>query len=224
MEDVSSQVAMDVVDNTAKERVFTQSELNEIVGRAKREAAESVRRQAQQSSPAPQQQVQQGFSEEHVRKLASEELMRQRQAWEQDMREKADAESARRVVESYKAKIAAGKQDYEDFDAVTHGLRMGSLPNVVQLLADHAENASGVLYELAKNRAKLHAIETMADKNPEDAIYELKRLEKSIKANSEASTQKQARSPLAQQKASSTSGLDSGKALSVSDYKKMFRA
>jgi len=183
-----------------------------------------VRRQAQQSSPAPQQQVQQGFSEEHVRKLASEELMRQRQAWEQDMREKADAESARRVVESYKAKIAAGKQDYEDFDAVTHGLRMGSLPNVVQLLADHAENASGVLYELAKNRAKLHAIETMADKNPEDAIYELKRLEKSIKANSEANTQKQARSPLAQQKASSTSGLDSGKALSVADYKKMFRA
>lgn len=206
-------------EQAPKERVFTQSELNEIVGRAKREAAESARRQQQQQHEAPRE----SQSDDYIRKLASDELARQRDAWAREAQEKADAEAARRIVEAYKTKIAAGKQEYEDFESVTNGLEMGRLPNVVQLLAEHADNASGVLYELAKNRTKLYTLENMCNVNPKDAIYEVKRLEKSLKTAGDVENYKQAKAPLSQQKPSPTTGMDSGKAMSVSDYKRMFR-
>lgn len=219
--DNSEVLTQDSQEHAVKERVFTQSELNDIVGRAKREAAESVRRQQAQQAPQPAQVN--ANSDDHIRNLASAEIARQKSAWEREIQEKAEMESARRIVDSYKTKIAAGKGEYEDFDSVVGSLQMAKLPNMVEILAQHSENASGVLYELAKNRTKLYTIENMYNVNPDDAIFEVKRLEKSLKANSESSSYKQAKAPLSQQKPSSTAGMGSSKALEVSDYKKMFR-
>ena len=212
----------------AQERLFKQSELNEIVGRAKHDAVESFKRQqqtqyAQQAPQSNQAQSSKSLSEDDVKRLTSEELARQRDQWTREAQEKADAEIAQRIVSSYKEKIAPGKEKYEDFEAVTNNVDMRYYPNVVQLLAEYVDNSHDVIYELAKNRTKLYQLESSCAHNPQDAIYEIKRLSDSIKANESSSQMKHANSPLSQQRPSNT-GTDSGGTLSMKDLKRKYKA
>jgi hypothetical protein len=211
-----------------QERLFKQSELNEIVGRAKHDAVESFKRQqqtqyAQQAPQSNQAQSSKSLSEDDVKRLTSEELARQRDQWAREAQEKADAEIAQRIVNSYKEKIAPGKEKYEDFEAVTNNVDMRYYPNVVQLLAEYVDNSHDVIYELAKNRTKLYQLESTCAHNPQDAIYEIKRLSDSIKANESTSQMKHANSPLSQQRPSNT-GTDSGNTLSMKDLKRKYKA
>ena len=212
----------------AQERLFKQSELNEIVGRAKHDAVESFKRQqqtqyAQQAPQSNQAQSSKSLSEDDVKRLTSEELARQRDQWTRESQEKADADIAQRIVNSYKEKIAPGKEKYEDFEAVTNNVDMRYYPNVVQLLAEYVDNSHDVIYELAKNRTKLYQLESTCAHNPQDAIYEIKRLSDSIKANESSSQMKHANSPLSQQRPSNT-GTDSGGTLSMKDLKRKYKA
>ena len=212
----------------AQERLFKQSELNEIVGRAKHDAVESFKRQqqtqyAQQAPQSNQTQSSKSLSEDDVKRLTSEELTRQRDQWTREAQEKADAEIAQRIVNSYHEKIAPGKETYEDFEAVTNNVDMRYYPNVVQLLAEYVDNSHDVIYELAKNRTKMYQLESTCAHNPQDAIYEIKRLSDSIKANESSSQMKHANSPLSQQRPSNT-GTDSGGTLSMKDLKRKYKA
>lgn len=208
----------------AQERLFKQSELNEIVGRAKHDAVESYKRNQQpMQAQSPQSQTSRTLSEDDVKRLTSEELSRQREQWTREAQEKADAEVAQRIVNSYKEKIAPGKEKYEDFEAVTNNVDMRYYPNVVQLLAEYVDNSHDVLYDLAKHRTKLGQIEQLCSHNPQDAIYEIKRLSDSIKANDSTSQMKHANSPLSQQRPSNT-GTDSGNTLSMKDLKRKYKA
>jgi len=211
----------------AAERLFKQSELNEIVGRAKHEAVESFKRQNTQQAPQQQQvaltQAQKALSEDDVKRLTGEELNRQRETWEKENLERQHADAAKRIVSSYQEKISAGKDKYQDFEAVTNNVDMRYYPNVVQLLAEHVDNAADVFYDLARNRTKLYQIESACQHNPQDAIYEIQRLSQSIKANDDTSRIKTSNSPLSQQRPSNT-GTDSGGALSMTDLKRKYRA
>ena len=211
-----------------QERLFKQSELNEIVGRAKHDAVESFKRQqqsqyAQQAPQSSQTQSSKSLSEDDVKRLTGEELSRQRNEWTREAQEKADADIAQRIVNSYKEKIAPGKEKYEDFEAVTNNVDMRYYPNVVQLLAEYVDNSHDVIYELAKNRTKMYQLESTCGHNPQDAIYEIKRLSDSIKANESSSQMKHANSPLSQQRPSNT-GTDSGGTLSMKDLKRKYKA
>ncbi len=223
-----NQAPVEAVAKTSSERVFTQSELNEIVGRAKHEAVESHKRQSTQQAPqqqsyAPQPSNSRTLSEDDVKRLTSEELTRQRDDWERQSLEKQNAAAAERIVNNYKDKIAAGRDKYEDFDKVTSSLDMRHYPNVVQLLADHVDNASDILYDLAQNRTKLYQLESTCAHNPDDAIYEINRLSNSLKTNDDASRVRSPNSPLSQTRPSHT-GTDSGGALSMQDLKRKYRA
>lgn len=221
-----NQIPGEAVASKPNERVFTQSELNEIVGRAKHDAVESHKRQQAQQSPqvvsanqTPM--TQKSLSEDDVKRLTSEELQRQREEWEKQTIERQHADAAQRIVNAYKEKIATGKDKYQDFEAVTNNVDMRYYPNVVQLLAEHVDNASDILYDLAKNRTKLYQLESACQHNPQDAIYEIRRLSDSIKANEDTSRLKTSNSPLSQQTPSNT-GTDSG-ALSMADLKRKYR-
>jgi len=214
-----------------QERLFKQAELNEIVGRAKHDAVETYKRQQsqQQQQYAPQQSSQaptsqsKSLSEDDVKRLTGEELNRHRDEWTRETQERANAEAAQRIVTAYKEKISAGKEKYEDFENVTNNVDMRYYPNVVQLLAEYVDNSHDVLYDLAKNRSKLHSLESTCQHNPQDAIYEIKRLSDSIKANEQHSQMKNSRTPLSQQRPSNT-GTDSGNTLSMRDLKAKYRA
>jgi hypothetical protein len=225
-----NQAPVEQIGQTNSERLFRQSELNEIVGRAKHDAVESFKRQnAQQQSQSTQQSYaqqsnnsQKTLSEDDVKRLTTEELGRQREEWERQTLEKKHADEAQRIVSAYKDKIAAGRDKYQDFEAVTSNVDMRYYPNVVQLLAEHVDNSADILYDLAKNRTKLGNLEFMCGHNPQDAIYEIKRLAESIKANESSSQIRSPNTPLSQQRPSNT-GTDSG-ALSMTDLKRKYRA
>jgi len=211
------------------ERMLPQSKVNELVGNARREAAEKAAQRAveeykrQNSTTYEQTNSQKSLSEDDVKRLTGEELNRQREDWERQNLERQQADAAKRIVSSYQEKISAGKDKYQDFEAVTNNVDMRYYPNVVQLLAEHVDNAADVFYDLARNRTKLHQIESVCQHNPQDAIYEIQRLSSSIKANDDTSRIKSSNSPLSQQRPSNT-GTDSGGALSMKDLKNKYRA
>lgn len=212
------------------EKMIPQSQVNDIVGNAKRDAIESYKRQQAQQTSQPQQstqyqepaQTRNASSEDDIKRLAGDEIKRHFSQLEQEAQERANVEAANRIVGMFRDKIAAGKERFEDFDTVTSNVALQRYPNVVQLLAEHVDNSADVLYHLAKNRDKMYRIEALSEHSPSDAIYEMKRLSDSIKSNEESSQVKHPNTPLSQQRPSNT-GTESG-SLSMSDLKRKYRA
>jgi len=212
------------------EKMIPQSQVNDIVGSAKRDAAERAveaykRQQAQSVSPSQQQNQEpvshRNMSEDDIKRMTDDRIKSHFTQLEQEAQERANVEAANRIVGMFRDKIVAGKDKYEDFESVTSNVAMQYYPNVVQLLAEQVDNSADVLYHLAKNRDKLYRLEGLSSHNPSDAIYEMKRLSESIKANDSALQMKHSNTPLSQQRPSST-GTESG-SLSYIDLKAKYR-
>lgn len=215
----------------ATEKMVPQSQVNEIVGSAKRDAAERAveaykRQQAQEVSSQQQQQQpasQRNISDDDLKRMTDDRIKSHFSQLEEQAQERANVEAANRIVRMFGEKIVSGKGKYEDFDTVASSVRMENYPGVVQLLAEHVDNSADILYHLAKNRSKLYEFEKFYSDHPEDAVYEIKRLSDSIKANEAGSQTKNANAPLSQQRPSNT-GTDSGSSLSMTDLKRKYRA
>ncbi len=219
------------VSSAPAEKMLPQSEVNEIVGRVKQEAAsravENYKRSQQQESQQqqyqePNRESSQGISEDRYRRLAAEEAQRLRDEWINDTQQRADEQSAQRIVKNFYDKIEAGKTKYDDFDKVTGDLQLNRFPNTVHMLSEFVENSHDVLYELSKNRSKLAQIEMTARDFPQEALHALRRLSESITKNDEASGHREAKSPLHQQRPSNV-GTDSGTVMSMRDLKAKYR-
>lgn len=221
------------VVNAPSEKMLPQSTVNELIGHAKREAADKAAARAVEeykrsqesqyySQQQPNQSNQRSMSEDDIARVAGDVLSKQKAAWEKEAQEKAYSEAANRIVNAYNNKISQGKEKYSDFDSVTSNLDMGRYPNTVQLLADYVDNSADVLYELARNRTKLKLIENLGEDDAQSAIHEIKRLSDSLKANESSGKSRQSNAPLSQQRPSNT-GTDSG-VLSMSDLKRKYRA
>jgi len=206
-----------------EEKMLPQSQVNELVGRAKREAVESYKRQ-QQAAPESKYGLNNpaAFADEStVRRLAAEEFERRRDEAVAKERERHQQAEAERIVQNFHSKVGQGKDKYDDFEKVTGDLELANFPNVVQLLADHVDNSHDVLYELGKDRMKMAQLEQLSRMSPKDAIRQAQRLATSIKENEEAQKIKTPNAPLAQQRPSNV-GTDTG-ALSVRDYRNKYK-
>lgn len=220
---------------SADERNFKQSEVNEIVKNAKRDAVDSFRRmQVEQPNYAQQkygetsntnyannQNFQAPNNDENIRKIAAEESARHIDAIKQDALKQHENEMAKRTVQNFFGKISKGREKYSDFDTVTGDVQLGRFPNVVGLLGDIVENSDDVFYELSKDRIKMSQLEQLYERSPEDAIYAAKRLSQSIKDNNEAAKIRTPNEPLSQMRPSNT-GTDNG-VMSVKDYRAKYR-
>ena len=234
---VQSQPTQSVqASQSADERTFRQSEVSDLVRRAKSEAVESYRRQQveqpqyveqkyndgrAQANPTHNTQVNE-LSDDRIRKLAAEEAQRHVEQIRTDALSKSQEEMAHKTVQNFWNKISTGKEKYQDFDEVTADIDYQRFPNVVQLLGDYIENSDDVLYELGKDRIKMANLEQLAQMSPRDAMKQAQRLSKSIKDNVDASKMKLPNAPLSQLRPSNT-GTDNG-AMSVGDYRKKYRA
>lgn len=216
------------------ERSFRQSEVNEIVKRAKNDAVETYKRLHAEQPQYAQQKYGDGsspsitrldanatFNEETYRKIALEEAKRHFEEVKQDALQQSQNESAKRTVQNFFAKTVKGREKYQDFDQVTGDVDLSRFPNVVQLLGEYIENSDDVFYELGKDRIKLANLESLAERSPNDAISHAKRLSQSIRDNQSASKMRLPNQPLSQLKPSTT-GTESG-ALSVGDYRKKYK-
>lgn len=228
----TSQPVIEAVAQVA-EKMIPQSQVNDIVGQAKREAAErAVENYKKQNAAihtplmptaptASEAGLQRLVSEDDIKRLTGDEIKRHLSQMEKEAEERANVAAANKVVNTFKDKIAAGREKFQDFENVTSGVQLQYYPNVVMMLADHVDNSADVLYHLAQNRTKLYELESTCGHNSPDAIYEIKRLAESIKANDKVSNIKSANQPLSQNRPSNT-GTDSG-ALSWADLRRKYK-
>lgn len=218
--------------DTREERTFRQSEVNEIVKRAKNDAVETFRRvQTEQPHYAEQkygvnQSVQQQFSSTHegsqdIKQLVAEEARKQIDEIRNESYRQSQEEASKKTVQNFWNKVLPGKEKYQDFDKVVGDIDFQRFPNVVQLLGDYIDNSDAVLYELGKDRIKMANLEQLANMSPRDAIVQAQRLAQSIKDNESASKVRLPNEPLSQMRPTNA-GTDNG-AMTVSDYRKKYR-
>ncbi len=220
--------------STADERTFRQSEVNDIVKKAKYGAVEDFKRlQTEQPQYAQQKygdstEVRQPYqppastpSEDRYRTIAAEEAQRLRDQWVNESRTKAESDNAQRIVQNFWNKITPGREKYQDFDKVTSDIEYSRFPNTVQLLSEYVENAHDMLYELGKDRFKMAQLEQLAVMSPKDAIIQAQRLSQSLKDNETAGRTRTPNEPLSQMRPSNT-GTDNG-VMGVRDYRNKWK-
>lgn len=210
------------------ERVFKQSEVNEIIKKAKFGAVEDFKRlHTQQPNYAAEKygdsspKHDDGIASDKLQKMIDEAAARHVDKIREEAVLSHQHDQAQRIVQNFQRKTLMGREKFQDFDTVTGDIEMGHFPKVVELLADHVENADEVYYELGKDLLKLSGLQRLAENSMPAAIKEIKRLAHSLKENDEAKRYRQPNEPLSQVRPS-TAGTDAG-AMSVSDYRKKYR-
>ena len=218
---------------SSDERSFKQSEVNDIIKKAKYGAVEDYKRLvAEQPNYASQkygepptqpqnQNASHAPSEDNYRRIAAEEAQRLRDQWVADARTQNEADNAQRIVQNFWNKISPGREKYQDFDKVTGDIEYARFPNVVQLLSEHVDNSHDVLYELGNDRIKMANLEQLAYLSPKDAIVQAQRLSQSIKDNEATGKIRIPNEPLSQLRPSNT-GTDNG-VLSVKDLRAKYK-
>jgi hypothetical protein len=211
-----------VNSSPVQEKRFTEADVNSIVeariAREKAKHAASLEQAKSQSMGGMAQlspeQVQRMIEEATHRKIAETERKRH-----EDYMAHQFAQEGERLADKFKANIAAGKGEYEDFDKVFDVNDFAQMMHVVGLAAD-MDNTADIMYELSKNPGKALIINDLASKSPRGAQIEMQKLSDSIKKNKEAQNARTATEPLSQIKPS-TAGSDNG-SMTTSDFRKMF--
>lgn len=230
----------------SEERTFKQSEVNDLVGRAKSEAIDRYKRdtsmsshntnrgeqpyQSQQGYQQPSYQPQQpSLTQDDVKRVAQEEAKRSREEWIQDQRRNAEEQSASKIASEFFTKVGAGDGGIREFENIVaeSGIELRSIPYHVQL-ANMVDNTKEVMVELLKNPMKVGAIQNLIDidiragRQPNLALSEIKKLSESIKMNQNAGRFQSPNEPLSQLRPSNAGTGNQG-ALGVADYKRKYR-
>jgi hypothetical protein len=229
VQDVNISTAADSTPASDKsERLFTQQEVNDLIGRNKREAVERYQRQQMarlsqtQSEPGQgSQQTSQYASPDDIRRIAAEESQKLMEKSTLDAQRKAQQEQASRIATEFFTKLGTGKEKYQDFEKVMSDVEFQTIPHVVEL-ANMTENTADVMYELGKNPSKIANLQQLISISPKLAYAEMQRLSQSIKDNESAASTKLPRDPLSQIRPSSNTGTDNG-AMSVRDLRSKYR-
>lgn len=189
---------------SANEKLLKQSEVNELVGRVKKDAYEKARREAEadimarnsavnQMPQTPSQISQrQGnqqapqLTEEAMRVAARHELVRmQNEIW------------ANQTAQQFVQKIEDGKSKYPDMEKVVGELNLANNVDIVNW-ANSVDNTADVIYELGKNPAKYANVLMLAARSPQQALKAMRELSDSIKRNQESAKQPVADKPINQ--------------------------
>lgn len=214
VENVSDTSDSSSATNTAQEapseKMIPQSQVNAIVGKARQEAAERVRRELEQSkeqTSTPQLGGMKQMSQDEINRLI-----------DQRVEEKSHKAYAEQLINDFTGKLKAGAEKHADFDAVVSELNLPANPALVRW-TNGLDNTADVLYDLGKHPEKYANVVMLANTAPAMAQSLLKRLSDSVKKNEEAiKSERNVNEPLDHLKPSPT-GMDSGN-LTVSDLRK----
>lgn len=183
-----------------EERVFSQDEVNALVGKTRAEAAERAKRQmeselqqkaeqqrAQYSPPHQQQESQQGGTVDinAIEQQIMERLNQQRMEEEQRQQQEMLKQQVQLAADNYVNHMSKGKEKYADFDEITQKYRPEDFPELTFLVSS-LDNAADVVYELYKNDDKLAQMAVLAKDYPKLAEQRLKSLGDSISSNQSA--------------------------------------
>lgn len=192
--------------SAATQKVYTDDDVNRIVGekkqkayeQGKQEALAELQKQQNINSTATQAQSnvnqQAGLTPEQEQRLVE-------QAYQRIQNDQ--------LVHQFALKLQTGQQKYSDFEKVVTPLQLQTISPVARL-ANMFDNTADIIYDLGKNPAKVSNLMVLATINPNLAAQEMQRLSESIKENQQAlANQQQVREPLSQPKSSNV-GVDGG--------------
>lgn len=225
-------------DQSTPEKMLPVSQVNDLVKKAKlkgerkmqeqldaaKQQIEQLQAQQAQSQPPQQQaqqpqgqpQGQQGLPPE-VQAQVMQLLQQKQQEDERKRHQEQIEQEVNQVANQYFGKMAAGKDMFEDFEAITADFNPSEFPQLVYL-ANEMDNTPALIYELSKNPGKLADLAVLVEKSPSMARAQLAKLSQSIKRNDEAkSGLQEAQDPLDRLKPSPT-GTD-GKKMGMRDLK-----
>jgi hypothetical protein len=197
-----------------QEKMLKQSEVNELVGKLKRESYErglkdgSVKQPEYTPQSTQERSTTDTLSDDRVRNIIRDETEKQTQL-----------ALAQKVANEFTQKIIAAKDSnkYPDFEEKVMQLNLPSIPHIVGW-ANSLDNTADVLYDIAKDPVKFANVLMLSQTAPHLAVQQLQKLSNSIKENENASKQPSAAEPLSQLKPSAT-GTDNG-SMSIKDYRK----
>lgn len=209
---------------------LTVEQVNKIVQREKAAAAEKARQEAEakfQQEIAQLQASQKSMGgmtptvdADKLYEQVYGRIQQEQQAKLQQEQQAAYEAEINKLTDTYLQKMGQGKELYEDFDTVTAAFEPQAFPHVV-VLASQLDNTADVMYDLSKNPQKLVTIAGLAERSPQMAKEQLRRLSESIKQNQTAKSQNiDAPQPLTAIKPSANAGSDGG-GKTVKDLRKM---
>jgi hypothetical protein len=202
-------------ESQIQEKMLKQSDVNELIGKARHAGYEKGMREAQGSQPQqppPQSGGQLGgmnqLTEEQVRHMIADEAHKQTQVT-----------AAHELLNNFAQQMSAGKGKYPEFDETVSSLGdLRDIPHIVEL-ATGTGMAGEVMFELGQNPSKVATLTTLAYMNPQLAKAEMKKLADSIKKNESANELPKVDEPLTQVKPSTVAAKDNGDYSSVKDFR-----
>lgn len=200
-----------VVSQTPAEKLLSQNEVNDIVGKVRHAGYEKGRKDAMAETKDSAMSNPQ-LTEDQIRQMMREEASK---VQEEQFRQQA----AHHILSEFSTKMSSGKERYPDFEEKVAGLDLAKIPQIIQL-ANATDNTADVMYELANKPYKVGNILSLLNSAPHLAIAEMQNLSNSIKTNQKAAqTVSSAREPLSSFRPSNA-GIDNG-VKSVGDFRKM---
>lgn len=224
--EAQSEPASDMLDKSTVSKIVERERLKAFA-KGKQEALmelqqqqqapqESAPMQAPQQAQAPQQLGgMQQMSPADIERMIAEKAPQMLQNHVNEMKNQ-------QTVESFVAKMEAAEAKHPGLEAKLNDLDYSTMAPVISL-ANDMENTADIMKELLDNPMKMGNLMTLVYTQPKMASRAMAELSNSIKTNTEALAQeKQAQDPMSQLKPSTSAGMDNS-AMSVSDFRKMFR-
>lgn len=158
-------------------------------------------------------------ADDEVFKAKVDHILQQRETAQAEKAQVQHREQAvHQLVQELTPKIQRAQQKHADYDAVVGRINFAEQAPVVLLAANSVDDAGDVLYELAKQPAKLF---TLAQMPIDLARQEVAKLSQSLQARDGAANDKAAvGEPLDQLQSSNVAGSDNGQR-NVQDFKRM---
>jgi hypothetical protein len=223
------------LDDDMQSPVFNRIDMQKVVNREKQKAFERGKREAlmelqqQQGQQAPeqaaaapvQQQAPQNIG--GMQQLTSEQIEQMiAERAPQALQDHVNNLRVQQTVNSFVGKMQAAESKYPGLQERLNELDFSTAAPLVEM-ANGFDNTAEIMKELMDHPMKMGNLLSILQSQPKLAQKAVADLSQSIKANQDALAQEaQARDPLSQIKPSQNAGMDNS-AMSVNDFKKMFR-
>ena len=179
--------------------------------------------QMQQPEAAPQQAPQQPGQLGGMQQMTQADIQRMiAEQAPQALQEHMHNLKNEHTINSFVQKMQAAEARHPGLEAKLNDLDYSTMAPIVEM-ANNMENTADIMKELVDNPMKMGNLLQLMHSQPRMAQKAMMELSGSIKTNQDAIAQeKQAQDPMSQLKPSSSAGMDNS-AMSVTDFRKMFR-
>jgi hypothetical protein len=222
--EAQSEPVSDMLDKSTVSKIVERERLK-AYAKGKQEALMELQQQAPQES-APVQQMQQQAPQQlgGMQQMSAADIERMiAERAPQLLQDHVNQMQNKQTVDSFVAKMQAAEAKHPGLEAQLEELDYSTMAPLVSL-ANNMENTADIMKELLDNPMKMGNLMTLMYTQPKMAQKAMMELSNSIKTNQEALAQeKQAQDPMSQLKPSTSAGMDNS-AMSVSDFRKMFRS